>query len=73
MNKIYKAHILYTKEKNHFEIIENGYLTVDADGRVIGVTENEVESGKFGSSDHHTPLCAVVYAGDVTRLRRTGR
>lgn len=54
MNKIYKAHILYTKEKNHFEIIENGYLTVDADGRVIGVTENEVESGKFGSSDHQS-------------------
>lgn len=35
MNKIYKAHILCTKEKNHFEIIENGYLTVDADGHLF--------------------------------------
>ena len=37
MKKIYKAHILYTKEKSHFEVLENGYIAVDADGRVIGV------------------------------------
>ncbi len=37
MKKIYKAHILYTKEKNHFEVLENGYLAVDADGCVTGV------------------------------------
>ena len=35
--KIYKAHILYTKEKNHFEVFENGYIAVDAEGRVMGV------------------------------------
>lgn len=34
--KIYKAHILFTKEKDHFDVIENGYLAV-ADGRVVGV------------------------------------
>ena len=37
MNKIYKAHILFTKEKNSFEVLENGYVAVGADGRVTGV------------------------------------
>ena len=36
--KIYKAHILYTKEKSRFEVLENGYVAVDADGRVAGVS-----------------------------------
>ena len=45
MNKIYKAHILYTKEKNRFEIIENGYLAVDADGRVMEVGSQKSEVG----------------------------
>jgi guanine deaminase len=37
MKKVYKAHILYTKERGRFEVFENGYIAVDADGRVIGV------------------------------------
>lgn len=37
MKKIYKANILYTKEPSRFEVIENGFLAVDADGRIIGV------------------------------------
>ena len=48
MKKIYKAHILYTKEPSRFEVLENGYVAVsdrsgtdasidDADGRVTGV------------------------------------
>ena len=37
MKKIYKAHILYTKEENRFEVMENGYVAVGADGRVTGV------------------------------------
>ena len=44
--RIYKAHILFTKEKNHFEVLENGYVAVDADGHVIGVAD-EVESEKW--------------------------
>ena len=40
MNKIYKAHILFTKEKDHFEVLENGYVAVGADGRVIAVSAN---------------------------------
>lgn len=40
MKKIYKAHILFTKEKNHFEVFENGYIAVGDDGRVIGVASD---------------------------------
>ena len=40
MKKIYKAHILYTKERNRFEVLENGYVAVDADGYVTGVVED---------------------------------
>ena len=38
MKKIYKAHILYTKEKNRFEVLENGFVAVDSDGRVTAVS-----------------------------------
>lgn len=27
MKKIYKAHILYTKDQSRFEVLENGYAT----------------------------------------------
>ena len=37
MKKIYKAHILYTKEQSRFEVLENGYVAVNAEGRVTGV------------------------------------
>ena len=37
MKKVYKAHILYTKERNRFEVLENGYLAVNVNGRVIAV------------------------------------
>ena len=37
MKKIYKAHILYTKEQSRFELQENGYVAVNADGLVTGV------------------------------------
>ena len=37
MKKVYKAHILYTKERNRFEVLENGYIAVDSEGRVTGV------------------------------------
>ena len=44
---IYKAHILYTKDKDHFEMLENGYIAVDADGRVLRVAED------LASLDYH--------------------
>ena len=37
MKKVYKAHILFTKEKERFEVFENGYVAVE-DGRVTGVS-----------------------------------
>ena len=46
MKKIYKAHILFTKEKDRFEVFENGYVTVDADGRVVSVSANLSESDR---------------------------
>ena len=39
MKKVYKAHILFTKVKNHFEVFENGYIAVE-NGRVVGVANN---------------------------------
>ena len=41
MKRIYKAHILYTKEKNRFEVLENGCVAVDENGRVTGVASDE--------------------------------
>ena len=38
MKRIYKAHILYTKQKDRFEVYENGYVAVDDSGRVTGVS-----------------------------------
>ena len=40
MKTIYKAHILYTREQSRFEVLENGYIAVDADGRVTGVSND---------------------------------
>lgn len=38
--KTYKAHIIYSPERGRFEVIENGYVAVDDDGRVSGVAES---------------------------------
>ena len=46
MKKIYKAHILFTKEQNRFEVLENGYIAVGDDGHVSGV------SSDLSSLDH---------------------
>ncbi len=53
--KIYKAHILFTKEKEHFEVIENGYIGV-ADGRVVGVATDD--------SVFQCPEAEVIDLGD---------
>ena len=39
MKKVYKAHILFTKEKTRFEVLENGYVAVE-DGKVTGVASS---------------------------------
>ncbi|MBR1786949.1 MAG: amidohydrolase family protein [Paludibacteraceae bacterium] len=43
--KIYKAHILFTKEKDHFEVLENGYILVDK-GVVVDVCQSLPEQYK---------------------------
>ena len=45
IKKVYKAHILYTKEQSRFEVLENGYVAVDADGRVTGVAPSLASLG----------------------------
>ena len=65
MNKIYKAHVLYTKDKAHFEVLENGYVAVDADGLVIGVVENLASFGADASQLCNTTTgVEVVDFGD---------
>lgn len=50
MKRIYKAHILYTKEKDRFEVLENGYVAVDENGRVTGVA-TDVKSLDTGDAE----------------------
>ena len=48
MKNVYKAHILFTKEKDHFEIFENGYIAVE-DGIVQGVANSLKDLGCEGA------------------------
>ena len=48
MKNVYKAHILFTKEKDHFEVYENGYIAVE-DGIVLGVASNLKDLGCEGA------------------------
>ncbi len=45
MKKIYRANILYTKQKDCFEIIEDGYVAVGDDGRVCRVAADRDSLG----------------------------
>ena len=37
MKKVYRANIIFTRERSRFEILEHGYVVVDVAGRVTGV------------------------------------
>ena len=37
--KLYKANIIFTREKDHFEVIEHGYVGVE-NGRVVDVASS---------------------------------
>lgn len=43
MKKVYKAHLLYTERADRFEVKENSYIAIDANGRVLGVAKNMIE------------------------------
>ena len=51
MTKVYKAHILYTKEQSRFEVLENGYVAVNANGCVSGVTTDIATFGDTKDAD----------------------
>ena len=55
MKNVYKAHLLFTKEKDHFEILENGYIAVE-DGIITAVSTN--------LADMNCPSVAVTDFGD---------
>ena len=60
MKKVYKAHILFTKEKDCFEVYENGYIAVE-DGILLGVASSLDEL-----APHLSPLTSedVIDFGD---------
>jgi len=59
--KVFKAHILYTKEKDCFEVVENGYIAVD-DGRVVGVGESLASLGCEGAEVTDFGDCMLIPA-----------
>ena len=67
MKKVYKAHILFTKEKDRFEVFENGYIAVE-DGIVLGVASSldELNTNLLALTSSFSPLTSkdVVDFGD---------
>ena len=61
-NSVYKAHILYTKESHRFEVIENGYIAVGADGHVIGVASDLASLGCEGAAVIDFGDCLLIPA-----------
>lgn len=49
MRKAYKAHILFTREKDHFDVVENGCIAVE-NGCVVGIASSPEALG-CASSD----------------------
>ena len=43
--KLYKANIIFTREKDRFEVVEHGYVGVE-DGRIVGVADNAEAFGR---------------------------
>ena len=63
MKKVYKAHILFTKEKDRFEVFENGYIAVE-DGIVLGVASSLEELIPQPSAISHQPPYEFIDFGD---------
>ena len=67
MKKVYKAHILFTKEKDSFEVYENGYIVVE-DGIVLGVASSLDELATTISAKKHSSFnvqCSTFNVEDV--------
>ena len=48
MKKVYKAHILFTKEKSRFEVLENGYVAVE-NSKVTGISTDLAQLDSEGA------------------------
>ena len=48
MKKVYKAHILFTKEKRRFEVLENGYVAVE-NSKVTGISTDLAQLDSEGA------------------------
>ena len=64
MMKVYKAHILYTQEPSRFEVLENGYVAVDADGCVTGVATDLASLAADASERRDNPCHELIDFGD---------
>ena len=67
MKRVYRAHILFTKEKDRFEVLENGCVAVDAEGHVIGTAADlasldcaDAEVVDFGDRLHGCEGCLAA-------------
>ena len=65
MTKVYKAHILYTKEQSRFEVLENGYVAVDAKGCVSGVATDIAALGDTKDAE-------IIDFGDRLKFQSPG-
>ena len=61
MVKVYKANILYTRERSRFEVLENGYIAVE-DGLVAGVAANLSSLGCEGAEVIDFGDCLLIPA-----------
>ncbi len=62
--KVYKAHILYTREKDRFEVLENGYIAVHK-GRVVAVASQLKHLGEGTTLSDGTDAYPLIQAADI--------
>lgn len=61
MKQVYKAHVLYTRERSRFEVLVNGYIAVE-DGLVAGVATNLSSLGCEGAEVIDFGDCLLIPA-----------
>ena len=62
MKRVYKGNILFTKEKDRFEILGNGYVAVDDNGRVTGVARDLASLNCDGAEVRDFGDCLLIPA-----------